>query len=632
MRCLQIIRLAAQLHNTGDNGNAATMTQYVEILYSALALNVFAVAYRCRWLHHLAALLRRFTPSGTTSTSTQQPQDSLDLAHTDGIPGSDTDMAKRQRTLLYSYYLPVYLLATCADWLQGPYKYAVYSAYGYSQHDISILFVAGFGSGMTLGSIVGGLADTWGRKRMALMYCACYMLSCLAKHCRPFVILLLGRVLGGIATSLLFSVFDAWLIKATAIRRIDKSYLSESFSAANFGSSVVAIVSGLVANWLVGSSAEGGIKSTLRPAFQEAARKWIVEEAESSKHGGDLLGPPTTVDDKRWDAAWVYVGGGIKAFDLALIPLACCFLFCLASWDENYGEEDCQDKSDEALANGRPSSANNKTRKRRIGVGTSIWGASRTVWRSPGIFNLCAVSTLSESQLYIFILFWTPALRAIDTHPEIDGYPGPPLGIVFASFMVSCMLGTSLFAILTARGMRTSLLLVFVLLLSAISCLTIAKTKNDTTSYLAMLAFEAAIGAYYPAMSTVKSAIVPEDQRAAIYSVFRLPLNLMVLLNLVSNLEIEQSFGICAAMLGLATLLQCRAVLWEGRSSSATATATAQSLKKNEMRPLLKTKDSTVGDYNDCSDESHAIDVDISSSKDGGTTIKRHQKAAFLDS
>ena len=620
--CLLKLLAACIAQHTGSNGKAAaTMTQYVEILYSALALNVFAVAYRCRWLHHLAALLRRFTPSGTTSTSTQQPQDSLDLAHTDGIPGSDTDMAKRQRTLLYRYYLPVYLLATCADWLQGPYKYAVYSAYGYSQHDISILFVAGFGSGMTLGSIVGGLADTWGRKRMALMYCVCYTLSCLAKHCRPFVILLLGRVLGGIATSLLFSVFDAWLIKATAIRRIDKSYLSESFSAANFGSSVVAIVSGLIANWLVGTTGDGGIKSTLRPAFQEAARKWIVEEAESSKHGGDLLGPPTTVDDKRWDAAWVYVGGGIKAFDLALIPLACCFLFCLASWDENYGEEDCQDKSDEAVVDGRPSSANNKKRKRKLGVGTSIWGASLTVWRSPGIFNLCAVSTLSESQLYIFILLWTPALRAIDTHPEIDGYPGPPLGIVFASFMVSCMLGTSLFAILTARGMRTSLLLVFVLLLSAISCLTIAKTKNDTISYLAMLAFEAAIGAYYPAMSTVKSAIVPEDQRAAIYSVFRLPLNLMVLLNLVSNLEIDQSFGVCAGMLGLATLLQCRAVLWEGRSSNVTATA--QSLKKNEMRPLLKTKDSTVGDYNDCSGESHAIDVDISSTKDDGTTIKR---------
>eukprot|EP00550_Attheya_septentrionalis_P006118 CAMPEP_0198300014 /NCGR_PEP_ID=MMETSP1449-20131203/46550_1 /TAXON_ID=420275 /ORGANISM="Attheya septentrionalis, Strain CCMP2084" /LENGTH=50 /DNA_ID=CAMNT_0044001713 /DNA_START=105 /DNA_END=254 /DNA_ORIENTATION=+ len=49
-----------------------------------------------------------------------------------------------------------------ADWLQGPYKYALYSAYGYTQSDIATLFVAGFGSGMLLGSVVGGYADSMG--------------------------------------------------------------------------------------------------------------------------------------------------------------------------------------------------------------------------------------------------------------------------------------------------------------------------------------------------------------------------------------------------------------------------------------------------------------------------------------
>ena len=93
--------------------------------------------------------------------------------------------------------MPVYLCAVCADWLQGPYKYAVYSAYGYDQRAISFLFVAGFGSGMSLGSIIGGLADSVGRKRMVCWYCVTYALSCLAKHLRPFWALLLGRVLGG---------------------------------------------------------------------------------------------------------------------------------------------------------------------------------------------------------------------------------------------------------------------------------------------------------------------------------------------------------------------------------------------------------------------------------------------------
>mmetsp|Transcript_13577 Transcript_13577/g.30114 ORF Transcript_13577/g.30114 Transcript_13577/m.30114 type:complete len:625 (+) Transcript_13577:238-2112(+) len=595
------------------------MTQYAEILYTTLALNFVAIAHRCKWYHRLAI----FMQGGHRTRELREPrrQEEEDRIHVradaqscpdtdpmaeNGAPNDKShavsptssnpehDMAQRHKLLLYWTYLPVYLLATCADWLQGPYKYAVYSAYGYDQHDISILFVAGFGSGMSLGSVVGGLADGWGRKRMALVYCACYTLSCLAKHFRPFWVLLLGRVLGGIATSLLFSVFDAWLIRAHAIRRIDKSYLSDSFSAANFGSSVVAILAGLVANAVVGTTADGGIKSNLLPAFQKAARIWTVQEAEESKHGGDSLGPPSTKDDKRWKAAWVYVGGGIAAFDLALIPLALCFLLALAVWDENYGEEHVgsSDGSEKTIETGSEALGTNRMGKNKhVGMFSALRGASITVWRSSVLLNLCAVSSFFEGAMYVFILLWTPALRALDKHPEEQGYAGPPLGIVFATFMVCCMLGTSVFAILTSMGVRPSLLLVSVLMLSAASCLIIAQTSNDTMSYTAMLLFEACIGAYYPAMSTLKGSVVPEDQRAAIYSVFRLPLNLVVLLNLFSNLRFEQSFGVCAVMLALSIVLQLRVVAWEGGISHAV-------WRSKEPRLILKRKDSTVVDGN----------------------------------
>jgi hypothetical protein len=58
---------------------------------------------------------------------------------------------------------------------------------------------------------------------------------------------MLGRLLGGVATSLLFSVFEAWLIRAHADNGI-KSYLNKLFSWAAHGNSVVAILAGLVAN------------------------------------------------------------------------------------------------------------------------------------------------------------------------------------------------------------------------------------------------------------------------------------------------------------------------------------------------------------------------------------------------
>jgi hypothetical protein len=45
------------------------------------------------------------------------------------------------------------------DWLQGPYVYALYAAYGFSKADIGKLFIAGFGSSMVFGTIVGSLGD-----------------------------------------------------------------------------------------------------------------------------------------------------------------------------------------------------------------------------------------------------------------------------------------------------------------------------------------------------------------------------------------------------------------------------------------------------------------------------------------
>jgi predicted MFS family arabinose efflux permease len=38
------------------------------------------------------------------------------------------------------------------------------------------------------------------------------MLSCATKHSPDYKILMVGRVLGGIATSLLFSAFESWLV------------------------------------------------------------------------------------------------------------------------------------------------------------------------------------------------------------------------------------------------------------------------------------------------------------------------------------------------------------------------------------------------------------------------------------
>ncbi|CAA0813050.1 Major facilitator superfamily protein [Striga hermonthica] len=151
-------------------------------------------------------------------------------------------------------YLLVYSLMMAGDWLQGPYVYYLYSTYGFGKGEIGQLFIAGFGSSMLFGTIVGSLADKQGRKRACVTYCITYILSCITKHSPQYRVLMIGRVLGGIATSLLFSAFESWLVAEHFKRGFDQQWLSLTFSKAIFlGNGLVAILSGLFGNFLVDS-------------------------------------------------------------------------------------------------------------------------------------------------------------------------------------------------------------------------------------------------------------------------------------------------------------------------------------------------------------------------------------------
>lgn len=65
---------------------------------------------------------------------------------------------------------------------------------------------------MVFGTFVGSLADRFGRKLNCLAFGVLYACSCLTKHFNDYNMLLLGRLLGGVSTSILFSAFEAWMI------------------------------------------------------------------------------------------------------------------------------------------------------------------------------------------------------------------------------------------------------------------------------------------------------------------------------------------------------------------------------------------------------------------------------------
>lgn len=90
-----------------------------------------------------------------------------------------------------------------------------------------------------------------GRKRFALFFCVVYIGSCITKLFADFWILMLGRLFGGMATSLLFSVFESWMIFEHNRRGFPSDWLSQTLSLATFGNGLVAVGSGVLADTVV---------------------------------------------------------------------------------------------------------------------------------------------------------------------------------------------------------------------------------------------------------------------------------------------------------------------------------------------------------------------------------------------
>ena len=145
-------------------------------------------------------------------------------------------------------YIMIYLLAMFSDWLQGPYVYQLYVSYGFDQQAIAELFVCGFGSSMIVGTFVGGIADKFGRKNACILYSITYILACFTKTVPEYWTLMLGRFLSGVSTSLLFSVFESWMVCEHQKQGFDSALLGGTFSNAIFGNGLVAVGAGFVAN------------------------------------------------------------------------------------------------------------------------------------------------------------------------------------------------------------------------------------------------------------------------------------------------------------------------------------------------------------------------------------------------
>jgi uncharacterized membrane protein YsdA (DUF1294 family) len=117
------------------------------------------------------------------------------------------------------------------------------------------------------------------------------------------------------------------------------------------------------------------------------------------------------------------------------------------------------------------------------------------------------------------------------------------------------MAGSSLFSI-AIQKLKPENMAVGVFGVASVAMACVAFATNGDLAFTALNVFEMCVGVYFPVMGTMKGAIVPEDKRAAIYNLYRIPLNFIVLFSLLTDLTPTQSFSLNATMLAVAFVLQ----------------------------------------------------------------------------
>lgn len=137
---------------------------------------------------------------------------------------------------------------------KGPHLYAVYK-YDKKLEEtyVAALYATGFISAALSAAVVGQLADKFGRKRACLVYCASYTICCLSMLSDDLYILFIGKFCGGVSTTLLYSVFDAWMITEYHKRGLEAEHLSLGtlYGWMTCLNSIVAIATGIVGEILV---------------------------------------------------------------------------------------------------------------------------------------------------------------------------------------------------------------------------------------------------------------------------------------------------------------------------------------------------------------------------------------------
>ena len=153
-----------------------------------------------------------------------------------------------------------------------------------------------------------------------------------------------------------------------------------------------------------------------------------------------------------------------------------------------------------------------------------------TILKDKRIFSLGIASCFFEGTMYLFVFFWSAALKSarLRSGSEED----LPFGLIFSSFMCSMMAGSAFFSLYTPSHSKQSASFILLAVILTVSiCLSGAVLVVDEMAlFWIMCLLELCIGAYFPSMSFLKSEVIEDGVRGRVYSILRFPLNVLVVI------------------------------------------------------------------------------------------------------
>lgn len=407
-------------------------------------------------------------------------------------------------------YLFVTLVVMLADGLQGTHLYVLYEGYGFS---VASLYCLGFITGALTAPITGPLIDRFGRKKSALLYCALEVgINMLEQF--PFLSgLIVSRVVGGITTNLLSTVFETWL---------DTEYRNRGFAEEDYETLMrdSVVVSNLAA------IASGYLAHILAESF-----------------------------------------GNTGPFEGAVTCTVVAFAVIFFLWNENYGKIGQDNEEVEENKSKSPLTQLNDTL-------TFIRSDSRVlrvcITQGLTLGSLHIFIFLWSPLLKEFATGCNGSLWGLDSQGE------PAYGLIFGAFMAAGVLGglcsplvrrfvTLMLSPLTKSSVPETVTVddeepvramdiefqgalcyfLCALLLLAPSLMPAAGEYTFSVALFSFIAYEFSVGIYSPCEGVMRSIYIPPESRGSIMTVPSIIVNVAVAMAVVSTEYISRQTALC---------------------------------------------------------------------------------------